>query len=252
MSNINQIQRAAHAWPVLCETAANKSGITYGELGRRIDIHHRAIRYVLGVIQDYCLVQHLPPITILVGDAAGIPGTGFIAWDANNLEEGKEQVYSFNWKALKNPFLFAIDGDSEQSIFDKLLQNPEESEHIYARVQGRGMAQRIFRKALLIAYDSSCTICGLAFENALEAAHIIPWSQANEKERMNVQNGVLLCATHHKLFDSGWLSILEDYTIAYADPNEEEGLYAEYDKLMTIAFHEKVINLPVQVGHRPK
>jgi putative restriction endonuclease len=28
--------------------------ITYADLGARIGVHHRAIRYVLGPIQDYC------------------------------------------------------------------------------------------------------------------------------------------------------------------------------------------------------
>ena len=45
-------------------------------------MHHRVISHILSKIQDYCLEEKLPPLTILVvGKSNRHPVTGFIAWD---------------------------------------------------------------------------------------------------------------------------------------------------------------------------
>jgi len=86
---LNQVERAYRAWPILIARAENETPITYGELAGSFGLHHRAVRYVLGVIQDYCLNEDLPPLTILVINAqTGTPGPGFIAWDMEDLDRG--------------------------------------------------------------------------------------------------------------------------------------------------------------------
>ncbi len=64
MAQVNQVERASRAWPVLVAIARDEKTITYGELARALGIHHRPIRYVLGLIQDYFLAEKLPPLTI--------------------------------------------------------------------------------------------------------------------------------------------------------------------------------------------
>jgi len=92
--SINQAERAYRAWPILTERAREGKTITYGDLGALLGIHHRAVRHVLGLIQAYCL-KKLPPLTILVVDQGGQPGTGFIAYDLDKLAEGKSLVYAY-------------------------------------------------------------------------------------------------------------------------------------------------------------
>lgn len=115
----------------------------------------------------------------------------------------------------------------------------------------RGIAQKIFREAILQSYDYKCAFCDFSFVFALEALHIIPWSNASKSERMDVRNGVLLCANHHKLFDSGWLTINDDYTINYCDPNEKKVPYSKYDSLLCTSFHKKKMHLPLEKRHWP-
>jgi len=252
MSNINQHQRAATGWDVLTQVAKDNGLIRYGELGRRIGIHHRPVRYVLGLIQDYCLQNQLPPLTILVVNQSGLPGEGFIAWDVDDIDEGLSQVYSYNWDNLDNPFGFAKEGLTENKIIEELLENPDNAEDTYAKIKVRGAAQPIFRKALIQAYDCQCAFCGFSFEIGLQASHIVPWSKSKKTERLDVRNGILLCATHHKLFDDRWLTINDDFTINYNDLNEKKGLYSEYDRLLTIALHGKRMTLPIDEKHKPK
>jgi len=241
MEEVNQIQRAALAWNVLIDIAENRKFIQYKELGDQIGIHHRVVRIVLAVIQKYCLENHLPPITILVGDEDGVPGTGFIAWDILNLEYGKNQVYDYNWKLLENPFVYALDGITEDEVVTSLLNNPESSEDVYARVKVRGTAQTLFRKALLKAYKSRCAMCGLSFEFALQAAHIVSWNKSTHAQRLDVRNGILLCANHHYLFDNGIIFVNEQYIIQV---NNKTKIKTDSDRIIVTAVNNIKLNLP--------
>lgn len=117
---VNQVEKACRACPILAKRASNRSTITYGKLSQVLGVHHQAVRYVLGMIQDYFLEERLPPLTILIVNASGLPGTGFIAFDLDNFDEGLEKVYGFDWNRVKNPFGFSKPGDSYQSIVTSL------------------------------------------------------------------------------------------------------------------------------------
>jgi len=241
INNVNQHQRAAKAWEILIEVAKKRNFIRYKGLGDKIEIHHRAIRFVLGVIQEYCVINKLPPLTILIGDENGMPGKGFTAWNRENINEGKKEVYDYNWSSIENPFKYALQGGSEADIINALLEKPKESDEVYRKVKVRGTAQIIFRKALLKAYNSKCAICGLSYEFVLQAAHIIPWSKSNFNQKLDVCNGLLLCANHHSLFDKGHIKINDDFTLVV---NPKLKQLSEQDRFLTSSFHEQKIRLP--------
>ncbi|MGE9010563.1 HNH endonuclease [Leptospira interrogans] len=69
-------------------------------------------------------------------------------------------------------------------------------------VRRRGQAK--FRKVLLDAYRSTCAISGCDAVQALEAAHIAPYRGDHSD---HVQNGLLLRADLHSLFDLGLIAI---------------------------------------------
>ena len=93
--SVNHYERTFRAWPLLTDRAEKRSKISYGEVAEHLQIHHRPVRYVLGVIQDWCLRERKPPLTILViSQGEGKPGQGFIAWDSSNLNKGYEEVYA--------------------------------------------------------------------------------------------------------------------------------------------------------------
>lgn len=253
-SEVNQEQRAFLAWNVLIEVASAKSiGITYSDLGKKVGIHHRAVRHVLGKVQDYCLENKLPPLTILViNKGTSKPGGGFIAWDVDNADEGIKQVHEYNWKNLKNPFKYADDGMTINKFVKQLIDQPNTSSEVYAKVKVRGAAQQVFRGTILSVYNNKCCVCGLSFKNILEASHIIPYSIASDEQKLEVSNGLLLCANHHKMFDNGYITLNEDYTIKYSDIKKGKGEYTEFDKLMTVNFNGKKISLPKRIDHQPK
>jgi putative restriction endonuclease len=244
MSRINQTERAQLAWQALIEVARNRRTVTYGELGARIGIHHRAIRYVLGPIQDYCLESRLPPLTILVVNGSGRPGTGFIAHDPEDLDGGLEAVWGFNWFAVQNPFDFASEGLSYVSLIETLTKTPDEAGSVYAKVKSRGIQQILFRDAVRKAYSSRCAFSGIQFPDALEACHIIPWAYATPQQRMDVRNGLLLNPLHHRLFDKAYLTLTTDYKILYCDPKGTEREHSKIEAALTIKLHNQLMAVP--------
>jgi len=248
---VNQYERACRAWPILAARAAAGKTITYGDLAKQLGMHPRPIRFVLGKIQERCLDDKKPPLTILVVNQSGRPGTGFIAWDVENLPEGFKKVFAYPWADEPNPFAFAGDGSTPEALAAHIVRKPQEASAVYGRIQNRGVAQIVFRLALLTAYGQRCAFCGLSIESALEAAHIIPWSQASHADRVLPSNGLLLCATHHALFDSGILTIRRDHKIECRKQALPGHRWNQADRQAVAALHGQTMSLPTDQRHRP-
>ena len=69
--------------------------------------------------------------------------------------------------------------------------------------------QGIFRDLLIRKYKNCC-LCGADEESLLIASHIKPWADSTHKERLDVNNGLLLCPNHDKLFDKGYITCDEE------------------------------------------
>lgn len=87
---------------ILIECSKEKQTITYGEAARKLGIHHRVIRHPLHVIQNYCRLNNLPHLTILVVDRNGICGSGKTR--VPNIEDELKRVYNENWDGILNSF----------------------------------------------------------------------------------------------------------------------------------------------------
>lgn len=63
----------------------------------------------------------------------------------------------------------------------------------------------MFRDQLLSRYESCC-LCGVDSREFLVASHIKPWSLSSNVEKLDINNGLLLCPNHDSLFDKGFIS----------------------------------------------
>lgn len=61
-----------------------------------------------------------------------------------------------------------------------------------------------------------CSISGYTHFDLLVASHIKPWKDADNSERMNVYNGLLLLPNFDKLFDRGYISFEDNGHIIYS------------------------------------
>jgi hypothetical protein len=92
-------------------------------------------------------------------------------------------------------------------------------------VRGEEKRRSSFRDQVIEAYDGACAVCGQRLLDAnsgeyfeVEAAHIYPVSgvEVNDSQEGGpdtIRNGLALCRTHHWVFDNGWFTIDDDYTI---------------------------------------
>jgi putative restriction endonuclease len=238
-------------WSILTKRAKQGRTITYGQIAPDISTTPRNVGRALGPIQDFCLETRLPPLTAIVVNLGGKPGGGFIAWDVDDIDTANKMVFEFDWGAVVNPYGKFGPKDSEDSLADTVIDDPDRAGEVYAKVRARGVAQRVFKSILLKAYDYRCAFCGLSFESALEGSHIVPWSKCSRSERIDPRNGLLLCSSHHRMFDSGDITVSRSFKIYYCDAEMEDGPYSAADKTLSVLLHGKKIRLPKDRRHWP-
>lgn len=89
------------------------------------------------------------------------------------------------------------------------LVDPRDSDWESRKVKKR-ISQGAFRDRILAAYGGRCAISGETCSTILEAAHIQPFvSMASN----HVQNGLSLRRDFHRLFDTGLLSLNDNYEV---------------------------------------
>ncbi len=113
----------------------------------------------------------------------------------------------------QNPLNIPRTNEEKRYAYYKTLARPEQSN---------------FRKMLLEGYNTACVITGCTTKAALEAAHIIPFSQDGED---TLENGLLLRADLHLLFDKGFM---------FVNPKTSEVHFKETDKNYDKYTHAKI------------
>ncbi|WP_176546234.1 HNH endonuclease [Bacillus toyonensis] len=107
--------------------------------------------------------------------------------------------------------LSTIESKDEETILEEIekdlpdvLDQTEKEQIIKSRI-----GHSIFKKNLL-KNEKKCKLCGVSDKRFLIASHIKPWSKSNHKERLDINNGLLLCPNHDALFDKGYISFGDD------------------------------------------
>ena len=88
------------------------------------------------------------------------------------------------------------------------LVSSEETRRYATREAAYRLHQHRFRRAVLHAYRTRCTICSLKEASLLQAAHII--EDRDPLGGATVVNGLALCAIHHLAYDRNLLGIDPD------------------------------------------
>ncbi|MEO1021298.1 MAG: HNH endonuclease, partial [Bacteroidota bacterium] len=99
-----------------------------------------------------------------------------------------------------------------------VLQEPETRyrEDYLTKVR---LGQGAFRVQLTDAYKRKCAISGEKTLPVLDAAHIKPYAESGPH---HIENGILLRADIHKLFDSGYLTLTDSYVVEVSNRIKEE------------------------------
>ena len=140
----------------------------------------------------------------------------FLRYDGNWLNREIETVIDTAEQedVLKVQLDNSVD-EIDKEIETKQLQGEEREALIKVRVN-----QSAFRKLLMRRY-THCCLCDVDDESLLVASHIKPWAKSNHAEKVDVNNGLLLCPNHDKLFDRGYISFDNGGHIVISDELSE-------------------------------
>jgi hypothetical protein len=78
------------------------------------------------------------------------------------------------------------------------------------RLMIQRIGQNLFRDALMDYWGGRCPLTGITEPALLRASHIVPWSDCNDEQRLDVHNGLLLSALWDAAFDQGLVSFGDD------------------------------------------
>ena len=147
-------------------------------------------------------------------------------------------AHSFVWILINDDFTdwcVRLENDSIileeeiKEVEDKIVEGKDREAVVKQRVnQGK------FRERLLRRY-SKCCLCNVSNNSFLVASHIKPWRVANSSERVDENNGFLLCPNHDALFDGGYISFTDDGKIIISDElSEVDRLFMNVNENMKI------------------
>lgn len=88
-----------------------------------------------------------------------------------------------------------------KGIYDKIPNETERKGLVTSRV-----GQGAYRKRIIHRWEYKCAVTSFDKLNILVASHIVPWSESNDSERLDVDNGLLLSPNYDALFDRHLIS----------------------------------------------
>lgn len=98
--------------------------------------------------------------------------------------------------------------------------------------------QSVFRDRLLNKYHTCC-LCKVENSALLKASHIKPWAASSSSEKLDVENGLLLCPNHDALFDGGFISFSNDGNIIISKRlSNMDCIFTNIDPSMKISLSE--------------
>lgn len=106
--------------------------------------------------------------------------------------------------------------------------------YVVTTVQRR-LQQARFRDAVLRAYRERCAVCELRLRPLLDAAVV------DRDGPLDVRNGIALCATHHRAFDAGVLTIDGDCVVHIDVGTRTIG---DGERAMLLAYEGKKLVIP--------
>ena len=72
------------------------------------------------------------------------------------------------------------------------------------------VGQGYYRKQVINKWKGKCPLTGIDVVSILISSHIVPWSESNDEERLDVDNGILLSPNIDALFDRHLITFDDD------------------------------------------
>ena len=137
----------------------------------------------------------------------------------------------------------SIEADSFKPFSKTEVEKAKQEEDIEYELRAKRKAQSLFRELILKTYERKCCVTGIDTIEVLQAAHIQPYVNPLSHNR---QNGLLLSAEMHLLYDKGLMTIIKEDDNTYRVFMHEGKVHKSY-----YDYNKKLITLPQSKEDRP-
>jgi len=142
---------------------------------------------------------------------------GNLTFNFDNLQSANIMAHYVDKKTIEGQAI-AEEKEFKKIEIDNLAEKfGIDGEELREILRRNSKVQRIFRNNLIALNGCKCVICKKDLAEILIASHIKPSCDCNVEEKIDENNGLLLCANHDKLFDKHLISFdCETGAIMYA------------------------------------
>ena len=147
----------------------------------------------------------------------------FQSVDFDDFTENLDLLEIYNWKPSKAGKTSKSNITKRGSVSvsrKKKYQKPNKTER-KGLVSSR-VGQGYYRQQIIEKWDGKCAILKTDILTILIASHIVRWSDCDDGERLDVENGILLSPTYDALFDKHFISFDDDGNILVSSSISEK------------------------------
>ncbi len=130
----------------------------------------------------------------------------------------KKYIDKLDPKELDN--ILSILEKSNNAEYEEISKNNNSNNLVSTQRTGitkHRVGQDIFRRKLLVKFNKKCAVTGIDEEEILLASHILPWKDADNFQRLDIENGILLNPFYDKLFDKFFISFSDNGKIVLSE-----------------------------------
>jgi hypothetical protein len=121
------------------------------------------------------------------------------------LNDPKENKYGIKNKINKGVLIH--EAETLQMCHEELIEKyGADGTVVHDMLKTRSSSLQNYFRKLLIDKHKKCLLCDISDKRILIASHIKPASASNALEKGDINNGLLLCPLHDKLFDRGYIT----------------------------------------------
>ena len=185
-----------------------------------------------------CAEKRLPLIYLV--QTKPKPNTEYIAFAPVYVSAWNDTAREFIIDLSENTATVASSSKVAGRIADSAVPPALLEKRYVTTVVERRLHQARFRNEVLAAYRERCAVCVLRVRPLLDGAHLRP--DRDPKPTIIVNEGMALCATHHRAFDANILRYDSEYRVHIELPSGVT--VGEGEKTMLLAYDGRRLTLP--------
>jgi len=145
--------------------------------------------------------------------------------DYDETTQNQNLIDIYNWK----PEMIGKTSSNNVYLVKKQISRPKGEQKKPNYTERRGLVtsrvgQGWYRQEILKKWGNKCSITGCSLTEILISSHIKGWSECNEDERLDPDNGILLSPDIDSLFDKHLISFQDNGSIMISDKLSKEDL----------------------------